>query len=118
MMSQELHDDLPASRSPYGAAETSHLEPSVKLAIESAVSSSIGSMTDNLTQVIEFRLNSFARTFSEDDGATVEQAIKKARRENHSCKREGNKEQLDHKLQAFDKFDGASIHSRATLWIK
>ena len=118
MMSQELHDGLPASRSPYGAAETSHLEPSVKLAIESVVSNSIGSMTDNLTQVIEFRLNTFARTFSEENGATVEQAIKKARRENYSCKRKGNKQQLDHKLQAFDKFNGASIHPRVTLWIK
>ena len=63
MMSQELHDDLPASCSPYVAAETSHLEPSVKLAIESAVSSSIGSMTDYLTQVIEFRLKNFPVLF-------------------------------------------------------
>ena len=118
MMSQELHDDLSAFRSPYGAAEASHLEPSVKLAIESAVTSSVGSMTDNLTQVIEIRLTSFTCTFSEENGATVEQAIKKARRENYSCKRKGSKQQLDHKLQVFDKFDGASIHSRATLWIK
>ena len=82
MMSQELDDDIPASRS-YGSVEPSHLEPSVKLAIESAVSTSIGSMTDNLTQMIEFRLNGFACTFSEENGATVEQAIKKSRRDNY-----------------------------------
>ena len=63
MMSQELHDDLSASCSPYVAAEASHLEPSVKLAIESTVSRSIGSMTDYLTQVIEFRLKIFPVLF-------------------------------------------------------
>ena len=68
--------------------------------------------------MIEFRLNSFARTFSEENSATVEQAITKARRENYSCKQKGNKQQLDHKLQIFDTFKEASIHSRATIWIK
>ena len=61
-MSRGLNVDFPASR-PSGAVEASRLEPSVKLAIESAVSSSIGSLPDNLNQVIVSRLNSFAPTF-------------------------------------------------------
>ena len=38
----------------------------------------------------------------------MEKAIKKARRENYTCKRKGNQQQLNHALQVLDKFDEAS----------
>ena len=82
--------------------------PAISEAIKSTVAASIGSLTDNLTEVIESRLGSFAKRFSEENGATVEQAVKKARRENYTCKRKGNQQQLDHELQVLDKFDEAS----------
>jgi len=46
-------------------------------------------------KLIEARLGSFAQGFSQENGATVEQAVKKARRENYTCKRKGNQQQLD-----------------------
>jgi len=61
-----------------------------------------------LTQVIEDRLSGFAKRFSKGNSATVEQAVKKARCENYTCKRKGNQHQLDHALQVLDKFDEAS----------
>ena len=82
--------------------------PAISEAIKSTVAASIGSLTDNLTEVIESRLGSFAKRFSEENGATVEQAVKRARRENYTCKRKGNQQQLDHELQVLDKFDEAS----------
>ena len=39
---------------------------------------------------------------------SVEQAVKKARREHYTCKRNGNQQQLDHSLQVLDKLDEAS----------
>ena len=67
------------------------LDPSVGAAIQSVVSESMGSLADNLTQVIEYRLSVFAKLFSEENSSSVEQAVKRARREHYTCKRKGNK---------------------------
>ena len=66
------------------------LDPSVGAAIQSAVSESMDSLTDNLTKVIESRLSDFAKRFSEENSFSVEQAVNRARREQYTCKREGN----------------------------
>ena len=84
------------------------VDPSIGAAIQAAVTRSIGSLTDNLTQVIESRLNDFAKRFSEENSSSVELAVKKARREQYTCKRKGNQQQLDHSLQVLDKLDEAS----------
>ena len=84
------------------------LDPSIGAAIQAAVTRFIGSLTDNLTQVIESRLTDFAKRFSEENSSSVEQAVKKARREQYTCKRKGNQQQLDHSLQVLDKLDEAS----------
>ena len=75
------------------------LDPPVGAVIESAVSESMGSLTDNLTKVIESRLSDFAKRFSEENSSSVEQAAKRARREQYTCKRKGNQQQLDHSLR-------------------
>ena len=79
------------------------LDPSVGAVIPSAVSESMGSLTDNLTKVIESRLSDFAKRFSEENSSSVEQAAKRARREQYTCKRKGNQQQLNHSLQVLDK---------------
>ena len=79
------------------------LDPSVGAVIQSAVSESMGSLTDNLTKVIESRLSDFAKRFSEENSSSVEQAAKRARREQYTCKRKGNQQQLNHSLQVLDK---------------
>ena len=79
------------------------LDPSVGAVIQSAVSESMGSLTDNLTRVIESRLSDFAKRFSEENSSSVEQAAKRARREQYTCKRKGNQQQLNHSLQVLDK---------------
>ena len=84
------------------------VDPSIGAAIQAAVTRSIGSLTDNLTQVIESRLTDFAKRFSGENSSSVEQAVKKARREQYTCKRKGNQQQLDHSLQVLDKLDEAS----------
>jgi len=84
------------------------LDPSVGAAIQSAVSESMGSLTDNPTKVIESRFSDFAKRFSEENSSSVEQAVKRARREQYTCKRKGNQQQLDHSLQVLDKLDEAS----------
>ena len=63
------------------------LDPSVGAAIQSAVSESMGSLANNLTRVIESRLSDFAKRFSEENSSSVEQAVKRARREHYTCKR-------------------------------
>ena len=84
------------------------VDSSIGAAIQAAVTRSIGSLTDNLTQVIESRLTDFAKRFSEENSSSVEQAVKKARREQYTCKRKDNQQQLDHSLQVLDKLDEAS----------
>ena len=84
------------------------LDPSVGAAIQSAVSESMCSLTDNITKVIESRFNDFAKRFSEENSSSVEQAVKRARREQYTCKRKGNQQQLDHSLQVLDKLDEAA----------
>ena len=84
------------------------LDPSVSAAIQSAVSESMGSLADNLTQVIESQLSDFAKRFSEENSSSVEQAVKRARCEHYTCKRKGNQQQFDHSLQVLDKLDKAS----------
>ena len=84
------------------------VDPSIGADIQAAVTRSIGSLTDNLTQVIESRLTDFAKRFSEENSSSVEQAVKKARREQYTRKRKGNQQQLDHSLQVLDKLDEAS----------
>ena len=87
---------------------TAAVDPSVSASIQAAVTSSMGSLSDNLTKVIENRLTDFAERFSEENSSSVEQAVKKARREHYTCKRKGNQQQLDHSLQVLDKLDEAS----------
>ena len=72
-----------------GAADVSisTIHPTINEAIRSTVAGSTGGLADNLTQVIELRLDSFQQRFSEENGATVEQNVKKARCENYTCKR-------------------------------
>ena len=84
------------------------LDPSVGAATQSAVSESMGSLADNLTQVIESRLSNFAKRFSEENSSSVEQAVKRAQHEHYTCKRKGNQQQLDYSLQVLDKLDEAS----------
>ena len=66
------------------------IDPAISEAIKSTVDSSIGLLSDNLTEVIESRLGSFAQCFSEENGITVEQAVKEAHCENSTCQRKGN----------------------------
>ena len=84
------------------------VDPSIGAAIQAAVTRSIGSLTDNLTQVIDSRLTDFAKRFSEQNSSSVEQAVKKVRREQCTCKRKGNQQQLHHSLQVLDKLDEGS----------
>ena len=51
------------------------LDPSVGAAIQSAMSESMGSLANNLTQVIESRLSDFAKQFSEENSLSIEQAV-------------------------------------------
>ena len=94
-------DELPASRSTNVAVVgEAALDPTINQAIRSAISKSIGSLTGNLTQVVE---SSLTQIFSDANDATVEQAVKKARRENNICNRKENQQQLDHELQVLEK---------------
>ncbi|CAH3159224.1 unnamed protein product, partial [Pocillopora meandrina] len=94
------------------------LDPSVAAAIQSAVSESMGSLADNLTKVIESKLSDFAKRFSEENSSSVDQAVKRARREQYTCKRKGNQQQLDHSLQVMDKLDEASDALKQKLYEK
>ena len=94
------------------------LDPPVGAVIQSAVSESMGSLTDNLTKVIESRLSDFAKRFSKENSFSVEQAVNRARREQYTCKRQGNQQQLDHSLQVMDKRDEASDALKQKLYEK
>ena len=94
------------------------LDPSVAAAIQSAVSESMGSLADNLTKVIESKLSDFAKRFSEENSSSVDQAVKRARRDQYTCKRKGNQQQLDHSLQVMDKLDEASDALKQKLYEK
>ena len=92
-----VNDDL-------GAA----ISPSINQLIQFSVAESFGALTDNLFQVIEDHLGGFAKRCVEENGSTVEQADKRARRESYTCKTKGNQRQLDHAVQVLHRFDEAS----------
>ena len=46
--------------------------------------------TNRKLNVVESRLTRSAQSFSESNGTAVDQAVKKARRENHACIWKGN----------------------------
>ena len=94
------------------------ISPSISRLIKASVAESIGTLTDGITQVIEDRLGGFATRFSEENSSTVEQAVKKARRESYTCRRKGNQQQLDHAVQVLDKFDEASDALKAKSYDK
>ena len=91
------------------------ISPSITRLIKASVAESL---TDGITQVIEDRLGGFAKRFSEENSSTVEQAVKKARRESYTCRRKGNQQQLDHAVQVLDKFDEASDALKAKSYDK
>jgi len=91
-----------------GGSNVGALDPSIGAAIQSTVSESISCLTDNLAPVIESRLSDLTKRFSGENSSSVEQAVKKALREQYTCKRKGNQQQLDHSLQVLDKLDEAS----------
>ena len=60
-----------------GGPNVGVLDPSVGAAIQSTVSESISSLTDNLTQVIESRISDFAKQFSEQNSSSVNKQSRK-----------------------------------------
>ena len=94
------------------------ISPSITRLIKDSVAESIGALTDGITQAIEDRLGGFAKRFSEENSSTVEQAVKKARRESYTCKRKGNQQQLHHAVRVLDKFDEASDPLKAKSYDK
>ena len=94
------------------------ISPTITPLIKASVAESIGALTDGITQVIEDRLGGFAKRFSEENSSTVEQAVKKARRESYTCRRKGIQQQLDHAVQVLDKFDEASDALKAKWYDK
>ena len=84
------------------------MNPVISEAMKSTVDASIGGLSTDLMEEVESRLGSFAQCFSEENGATVEQAVKEAHCENSTCQRKGNWQQLDHKLEVLDKSDAAT----------
>ena len=76
---------------------------------------STGYLTENLTQIVESRLTSFAQSFSESNCASVEQAVKKVRRENYTCVWKENQWQLGHEFHVLDKLDDASKSEKLLL---
>ena len=78
----------------HGGSNIGVLDPSIGAAIQSTVSESISCLTDNLTQVIESRLSNFAKHFSKENSLSIEQAVKKARCKQYTCKRKGNQQQF------------------------
>lgn len=84
------------------------VDPAISKAIKSTVVASIDRLSRNLTEVIECRLGSFAKRFSKQNGATVDQTVKKAGRESYTCKRKGNQQQLDHELEVLYLFEEGS----------
>ena len=94
------------------------ISPSITRLIKASVAESIGALTDGVTQVIEDRLGGFAKRFSGENSSTVEQAVKKARRESYTCRRKGNQQQLDHAVPVLDKFDETSDALKAKSYNK
>lgn len=84
------------------------MDPAISKGINSTVDALIGVLSNNLTEVIESRLGSFAQHSSKENGATIDQALKKAHCENYTCKRKRNQQQLDHELEVLDNFDATT----------
>ena len=66
------------------------MNPVISEVTKSTVDASIGGLSTDLMEEVESRLGSFAQCFSEENGATVEQAVKEAHCENSTCQRKGN----------------------------
>ena len=83
-----------------GAADVSisTIDLTISEAIRSTVAASIGGLADNLAQVIENQGSIVFNNVFQKKVGTVEKAVKKARRENNTCKRKGNQQQLDLEL--------------------
>ena len=90
------------------SSSRSVLDETSQRAMKTVVNDSIASLTDNLTDVIETRLDAFARKFSAESSSTLTNAVKKARLDRYTCKRKGNQQQLDAAPDVLEKFDEAS----------
>ena len=92
------------------SSSRSVLDETSQCAMKTLVNDSIASLTDNLTDVIETRLDAFARKFSAEleSSSTLTNAVKKARLDRYTCKRKGNQQQLDHAHDVLETFDEAS----------
>ena len=67
-------------------------DATTEAAVRSVLNGSIGSFTDLPTEVTESRLTAFEKRFTEENPSNVERAVKKARRENYTCRRKGNQQ--------------------------
>ena len=117
-MSNEREQRSSVSTVTFNDGSGTIISPAVAGLIKASVAECIGTLTDNLTQVTEDRLGGFAKRFSEENSSTVEQAVKKGRRESYTCKRKGNQQQLDHAVQVLNKFDEASDALKAKSYHK
>ena len=83
------------------------LDATTEAAVRSVVDSSIDSFTDRLTEVTESRLTAFKKRFTEENSSNVKRAVKKAPRENFTCRRKGNSCTIPYKT-VLEKLDSAS----------
>ena len=62
----------------------------------------------SFSNLIDNKLENFARTMSQQSGSNVDEAVRRAKRETFVCKSKGNQQQLDHCLKVLEKLEDAT----------
>ena len=62
----------------------------------------------SVSNLIDNKLENFARTMSQHSGSIVDEAVRRAKRETFVCKSKGNQQQLEHCLKVLEKLEDAT----------
>ena len=62
----------------------------------------------SFSNLIDNKLENFARTMSQHSGSIVDEAVWRAKRETFVCKSKGNQQQLEHCLKVLEKLEDAT----------
>ena len=79
----------------------------IEASVQRIINNSISLLTDDITEIIESRIGDSAKTFSQENASTVQNAVKRARLDKFVCKKKGNQPQLDYAQAVLWKFDNA-----------
>ena len=90
-----------------GAGVSNSQVPDLQSAVSKAVADSMSTLSAQISSLIDVRFENFKTQFSQENSASVEAAVKRAKRDQYVFQSKGNEQQFEHTESVLEKLETA-----------